>query len=78
MLERYIVEDLMGAGLGHCFGNLFSDPMLRIIFNRAMGKINTHNTPGSMIYGNTIDFGPNFARNFGAMASFSMRTPSAR
>ena len=72
MLERYIVEDLMGAGLGHCFGNLFSDPMLRIIFNRAMGKINTHNTPGSMIYGNTIDFGPNFARNFGAMASFSM------
>ncbi|MEG0753043.1 MAG: methylmalonyl-CoA mutase, partial [Angelakisella sp.] len=72
MIERYIVEDLLGAGLGHCFGNLFSDPMLRIIFNCAMGKINKHHTAGSMIYGNTIDFGVDFARNFGAMASFSM------
>lgn len=72
MLERYIVEDLLGAGLGHCFGNLFSDPMLRIIFNCAMGKINKHNTPGSMIYGNTIDFGADISRNYGAMASFSL------
>lgn len=72
MIERYIVEDLLGAGLGHCFGNLFSDPMLRIIFNCAMGRINQHGTAGSMIYGNTIDFGADFSRNFGAMASFSM------
>lgn len=72
MIERYIVEDLLGAGLGHCFGNLFSDPMLRIIFNNVMGEINKYNTPGSMIYGNTIDFGSNFPRNFGAMASFSL------
>lgn len=72
MIERYIVEDLLGAGLGHCFGNLFSDPMLRIIFNCVMNKINKHHTAGSMIYGNTIDFGGDFSRNFGAMASFSM------
>ena len=72
MLERYIVEDLMGARLGHCFGNLFSDPMLRIIFNRAMGKINKYDTPGSMIYGNTIDYGMDFARNAGALSSFSL------
>lgn len=71
-LERYIVEDLLGAGMCHCFGNLFSDPILRIIFNCAMGKINKYNTPGSMIYGNTIDYGYDIPRNFGAMASFSM------
>lgn len=71
-LERYIVEDLLGAGMCHCFGNLFSDPVLRIIFNCAMGKINKYNTPGSMIYGNTIDYGYDIPRNFGAMASFSM------
>lgn len=71
-LERYIVEDLLGAGMAHCFGNLFSDPILRIVFNTAMGKINKYNTPGSMIYGNTIDYGYDIPRNYGAMASFSM------
>lgn len=71
-LERYIVEDLLGGGMCHCFGNLFSDPIVRIIFNCAMGKINKYNTPGSMIYGNTIDYGYDIPRNFGAMASFSM------
>lgn len=72
MLERYIVEDLSGARLSHCFGNLFSDPVLRIIFNGAMSRINKFGTPGSMIYGNTIDFGMDFARNAGALASFSL------
>lgn len=71
-LERYIVEDLLGAGMCHCFGNLFSDPILRIIFNCAMEKLNKFHTPGSMIYGNTIDFGYDLSRNYGAMASFSM------
>lgn len=70
MMERYLVENVIGARMGHCFGNLFSDPILRITFNNAMGKINKHGTPGSMIYGNTIDFGFDFARNNGAMASF--------
>lgn len=70
MLERYLVEDLIGARMGHCFGNLFSDPILRITFNCAMAKINKYGTPGSMIYGNTIDFGFDFARNNGAMSSF--------
>lgn len=71
-LERYIVEDLLGAGMCHCFGNLFSDPVIRIIFNCAMGKINKYDTPGSMIYGNTIDYNYDIPHNFGAMASFSM------
>jgi methylmalonyl-CoA mutase cobalamin-binding subunit len=72
ILERYIVEELAGARMGHCFGNLFSDPILRIIFNGAMGKINKYATPGSMIYGNTIDFDLDFAHCAGALASFSL------
>lgn len=72
ILERYIVEDLLGAGMSHCFGNLFSDPVLRIIFGQAMWAINKTQTPGSMAYGNTIDFGFNYERNFGALASYSL------
>lgn len=70
IIERYLVEDLLGAGMGHCFGNLFSDPILRITFNQAMWEINKSKTPGSMIYGNTIDFGVDYERNFGALSSF--------
>ena len=70
--ERYVVEDLIGAGMGHCFGNLFSDPMTRIVFSKAMWDINTFKTPGSMIYGNTTDFGLNIPKNYGALCSFSM------
>lgn len=71
-IERYICEDLLGARIGHCFGNLFNDPVLRIIFNSAMGKINTHNTPGTMIYGNTLDFSYNMPRNYGAVARYAI------
>lgn len=70
MLERYVVEDLLGGGMSHCFGNLFSDPILRITFEQAMWTINKSKTPGTMIYGNTIDFGFDYDRNFGALASY--------
>ncbi|WP_195540003.1 cobalamin-dependent protein [Eubacterium maltosivorans] len=72
IMERYIVEELLGGRMCHCFGNLFSDPVLRMTFNQAMWEINTYKTPGSMIYGNTIDFGFDYDRNFGALSSFVM------
>lgn len=72
MMERYLVEDLLGGGLSHCFGNLFSDPIVRIAFNQAMMEINKTGTYGSMIYGNTTDFGFDFDRNYGALASFML------
>ena len=71
-LERYVCEDLLGARMSHCFGNLFNDPIVRIVFNCAMGKINTHNTPGSMIYGNTIDYGLNMPKNYAALTSYAI------
>lgn len=72
MMERYLVEDLLGGGLSHCFGNLFSDPIVRIAFQQAMLAINKTGTYGSMIYGNTTDFGLDFDRNYGALASFML------
>lgn len=72
MIERYIVEDLLGGGMCHCFGNLFSDPILRITFEQSMLEINKTHTPGSMIYGNTIDFGFDYEHNFGALSSYSL------
>ncbi|MCD8139552.1 MAG: cobalamin-dependent protein [Planctomycetaceae bacterium] len=71
-LERYICEDLLDARMGHCFGNLFNDPIVRIVFNVTMGKINTHHTPGSMIYGNTIDYGHNMPKNYAALTAYSI------
>lgn len=71
-LERYIAEDLLGARVCHCYGNLFSDSMLRVVFNRAMTMINKHGTPGSMVNGNTIDYGMDISRNYGALCAYSM------
>ena len=71
-LERYIAEDLLGARVCHCYGNLFSDSMLRIVFNRAMGMLDKHGTPGSFVNGNTIDYGMDIPRNFGALGAYSL------
>ena len=71
-LERYVAEDLLDARVSHCFGNLFSDSMFRMIFNIAMGKINRYHTPGSFVNGNTIDYSTDIPRNFGALSAYSL------
>lgn len=69
-IERYYVETLLGGGLGHCFGNLFSNPIDRIIFNLAVWEMNPNQIPGTMIYGNTTEYGNDLDKNTGALASF--------
>ncbi|GHU81296.1 hypothetical protein FACS189468_3570 [Spirochaetia bacterium] len=70
-IERYYVEGLLNGGLGQqCFGNLFSHPIDRIIFSLAVKEMNPNGIPGSMVYGNTTEFGADFERNQGALASF--------
>lgn len=71
-LERYIAEELLGARVAHCYGNLFSDSMLRIVFNRAMAMLDKYGTPGSFVNGNTIDYGMDIPRNFGALSAYSL------
>jgi methylmalonyl-CoA mutase cobalamin-binding domain/chain len=72
MMERYLVEELLGASMTFSYGNLFSDPIGRIVFNLAMESLNKKGTPGTMIFGNTIDYGLDFQRNYGALSSFSL------
>lgn len=62
-VEKYLAEDLMKAKLGHCFGNLFSSPVLRMTFSLALDEINGGDSCGTMIYGNTTDYTRDFVRN---------------
>lgn len=72
MLEKYVAEDLIGANLAHCYGNLFSDSFLRIVFNRALSMINKNGTPGTFINGNTIDYGFSLPRNYAVLCSYAL------
>ena len=72
MLERYVAEDLMGGRLAHCYGNLFSDSFLRIVFNRAISMIDKYHTPGTFVNGNTIDYGFSLPRNYAALCSYAL------
>ncbi|MBT4889969.1 MAG: hypothetical protein HON65_10485 [Rhodospirillales bacterium] len=68
LLEQYIVTDLMGCQIGHCFGHTFSDPVTRWAFQRALARI--QKSPGTMIYGNTTSYGADIASNYAALASY--------
>lgn len=68
MIERWIVEELIGLPLGHCFGHTFTDPLKRLAFQIALSRANP--TPGTMLYGNTTLYGPEAVANYGALASY--------
>ena len=72
MLEKYVAEDLIGGNLAHCYGNLFSDSFLRIVFNRALSMINKDGTPGTFVNGNTIDYGTSLPRNYGVLCAYAL------
>ena len=68
LIERHIVENLIGARLSHCFGNHFSDPFTRSAFLLALGR--TTDTPGTMVYGNTVSYRGTAAQNFASLANY--------
>ena len=68
LLERYIVEDLVGGRVTHCYGHTFEDPLTRLAFQRALALANP--TPGSMVYGNTTSFGANAVANYANLAAY--------
>ncbi len=67
-LERYIVEDLLGAKLAHCVGGLVSDPVKRSGWIFALQEIHQGDCVGSMFYGDTISFSRDFSWNRGVVA----------
>ncbi len=68
LLERYIVEDLLGASISHCYGHHFTDPVRRLAFHLALAQVS--DTPGTMIYGNTVAYKGTAAENFASLASY--------
>jgi len=62
-LEKYIVEDLLGAKLAHCIGGLTTDPVKRAGWVFALHEIHDHQCIGSMIYGDTLSFTTDYTIN---------------
>ncbi len=69
-LERYVVEDLLGAKLAHCIGGLTTDPIKRAGWVFALHKIHAPDGVGSMFYGDTLSFSPDFTHNQGVVAEY--------
>jgi len=71
-LEKYIVEDLLGARLAHCIGGLTTDPVKRAGWVFALDEIHEHRCIGSMIYGDTLSFTADYNINRGLVAEYLM------
>ena len=67
LVEQHIVRDLLGATLAHSFGQSFTNPLHRVAFQRALFRVEPD--AGTMIYGNTTDYGPDENLNYVALAS---------
>jgi methylmalonyl-CoA mutase cobalamin-binding subunit len=70
LLERYIVEKLLGAKISHCIGGLTSDPVKRAGWVFVLHEIHQHDCIGSMFYGDTISFGNDDIQNRGRVAEY--------
>ena len=68
LLEKHIVEDLIGAKISHCYGHHFSDPLTRLAFQIALARANP--TPGTMVYGNTTSYRGAAAANYASLAGY--------
>ncbi|SEK38818.1 B12 binding domain-containing protein [Roseovarius nanhaiticus] len=68
LIEKYIVQDLVGAPLSFCFGHHFSAPLTRAAFQAALAR--ETDTPGTMIFGNTVAYQGGNAQNYASLANY--------
>ncbi len=68
LIEKYLVEELIGAPVSHCYGHHFSEPVTRLAFQIALARANP--TPGTMVYGNTVSYRGSPAANYASLASY--------
>jgi methylmalonyl-CoA mutase cobalamin-binding domain/chain len=54
LLEKYLVEDLCGGKIAHCFGGLTNNPLHRAAWALLLNEIHGEDCLGSMLYGDTI------------------------
>lgn len=69
LIERYIIEELIGGRLSHCFGNTFTDPATRLAFQRALARGRAR-IPGTMVYGNTVVYEADKVSNYGGLSAY--------
>lgn len=68
IVEKHVVEGLVGADLGHCYGHHFSDPLSRMAFHCALAQVTA--TPGTMIFGNTVSYQSGAAGNYASLSNY--------
>ena len=68
LIEIYLVEDLIGGTVSHCFGHHYSTPVVRHAFHKALAKISPQ--PGTMVYGNTVAYQGTAAQNYASLAGY--------
>ena len=68
LIEKHVVEDLIGARVGHCYGHHFSDPLTRLAFQRALAE--TSDTPGTMVYGDTMSYRGGEGANYASLGHY--------
>jgi methylmalonyl-CoA mutase cobalamin-binding subunit len=66
-LELHAVETLIGARLAHCYGGLVPDPRHRAIVGLALDELRGGDSLGSMVYGNTVEYTRERARNLAVL-----------
>lgn len=68
IIEKHIVETLIGARASHCFGHHFTAPLVRMAFHKSLTTVT--DTPGTMIFGNTVSYKSTPAGNYASLASY--------
>lgn len=68
LIEKHIVEDMIGARASFCFGHHFSSPLTRAAFHAALAR--EVDTPGTMLFGNTVAYRGAPAANYASLASY--------
>ncbi|KAA3623585.1 MAG: hypothetical protein DWQ08_11360, partial [Proteobacteria bacterium] len=68
LIERFIVDELLGGCASHCYGHTYSEPLARLAFQRALSRV--CDTPGTMVYGNTTAYDADLAGNYASLASY--------
>ncbi len=68
LVEKYLVEELIGARLSHCYGHHFTSPLLRLAFHHALALVT--DSVGTMIFGSTVSYRSTPAGNYASLASY--------
>ncbi|MEM7123730.1 MAG: cobalamin-dependent protein [Pseudomonadota bacterium] len=68
LLERHIVETLVGGRMAHCYGHHFSEGRGRLAFLLALAGLSEG--PGTMIYGNTTSYRGAPAANYASLSAY--------